>query len=216
MKDIARELVKVARLIVADFEDDLGERIGKSGKQIKGWKPDWDYPGYVVFRHPKYERQVAATPWFDNNREISVQVQESDGDFVGGIDVKLQKPLDIDTDSDSTQYDEALQDGIDDYFRAMNRAWSKVMKIVDTYDHRKLMKEIYPKFEKWIKEEQRTGGELWHYEEDFYEDIEGFVEITLPDVVPDRVKEKVVKELFDEEKDSYVERGSRYDEQYGE
>lgn len=201
MKNVARELLKVARELVAKgYTEDVGAAIAKDGRKIKGWNPEWEYPGYVVFSHPKYKRQVAASPWWEGKGEIDIQVQAEDGDFIDGFTIRFPASGDLETD-------------VDRYFGLINRAWSKVMKIVDTYDHRELMKEIYPKFEKWVKGEQRSGGEMWHYDEDFHDDIDGFVESILPDVVPAKVKDKVVARLFDDNKDDYVERGSRYEEE---
>ena len=119
MDRIAKELIKIAdELSTSEHLSEVGVGIDKAGKKIKGWEPYWEYPGFVMWSHPKYDIRVAATPWFNDDNEIDIQIQGDDGDYVDGFSIRFESTGDVKTD-------------INNYFRVMMRAWSKVMKIID-------------------------------------------------------------------------------------
>lgn len=85
-----------------------------NGQKLGDWKFFFEYPGWFAWYHDDYENfVVAATPWSDNDKEISVQITK-DGEFLKGFDVP---------------FPEGSSDK--DYLRVMKNALQKALNIIE-------------------------------------------------------------------------------------
>lgn len=48
-------------------------------KTYRGWRFEYEYPGYLVYYHPSRTVSVYFTPDFDKADEVSIQVMSGDG-----------------------------------------------------------------------------------------------------------------------------------------
>ena len=113
---VAQELVKLARELVSDDES-LMKAIHAMKPAISGWKASYEYDGFILWSKPSSSFVVAATPFWDDENSISVQVQTSDGDFVDGFDIPMKGTGDADTDAKT-------------YVDLIKKNWSKVSRII--------------------------------------------------------------------------------------
>ena len=108
---------KIAKHIVSSkYGAELAKAVADTRQNIHGWKPEWQIPGFLIWTHPGKSRIIQATPFWRNDREIVVEVQEEDGTYIGGFNVPLKQTG-------------VLEEDVVAYFKAMVYYWSRIMKI---------------------------------------------------------------------------------------
>lgn len=111
---------KIANVIVASsYSSDLAKEIAGTNHQIQGWKSSWEIPGFLIWSHPGKTREIQATPFWKNDREIVVEVRDSDsGDYIGGFSLPLKKTGNLEEDAIA-------------YLKAIHYVWPRTMKLVE-------------------------------------------------------------------------------------
>jgi hypothetical protein len=101
-----------------DYADIVGAAIGKSDYSIEGWSADWEYPGFVEWKHKDYSLNIQATPWWECEEMIPINVSDSMGNIISGLSIPLKPTGDVEKD-------------VDAYHGAMEVYWPDIKAIID-------------------------------------------------------------------------------------
>ena len=101
--------------------DTVGAAIGEADHPIKGWVAYWEFPGFVEWTHPDYNIRILATPWWECENKISIQIVDSEGETINE-----DTDLDIEFKHTGNTVDDTAT-----YFKLMEANWGKIQEAID-------------------------------------------------------------------------------------
>lgn len=94
-----------------DYVGDMIKKIENDKTNIDGWQVSWEYPGFAYWYHDELSEPskemgedyifVAATPYWEEDNQIAVEVQTGDGQGqINAISIPYKFTGDIDKDAE--------------------------------------------------------------------------------------------------------------------
>ena len=109
---------KISKVAKGGYYAELAKAIEDANQQIHGWKATFEHPGFLDWTRPGSNVSVQASPFWDSDKNISVQVTDNEGDVLGAFDVPMEMTGNLKID-------------VDIYLQKMNSVWGKVMRLVE-------------------------------------------------------------------------------------